>query len=332
MPTAFVTGATGFVGLNLVELLQRSGWRVVAAHRATSDLSLLRPLGPQLVEADSRDAGAITAAMPRGVHAVFHVAANTSLWRRRDAEQYRDNVEGTRNVVGAALARDAGRLIHTSSLAAYGLHDGAVVDEHTESTAADSPIGYLRSKWLAEQEVRAGIDRGLDAVIVAPSNVLGRYDPGNWSRIVGWLRDGRLPVVPPGATTFCHAPGVAQAHVAAYERGRRGESYLLGGTHASILEMVQAVAACLGVAAPRKTVSARALAVYARLADWAAVVTGREPRITPEMATLFSATTRCDCSKAVRELGFRPVAMSVMVEETVRWVLHGDEARKREAA
>lgn len=127
--TAFVTGANGFVGSNLVEALLEAGWRVVAMARPDVDMRRLTAMSVECVVGDVTDYTSLRGAMPDAADAVFHVAGNTSLWARHRAEQLRVNVKGTRNVVKAALESGAKRLIHTSSLVAYGLHSGTVTED-----------------------------------------------------------------------------------------------------------------------------------------------------------------------------------------------------------
>ena len=122
MPIAFVTGGTGFLGFNLIEQLLAGGWQVVALHRPTSNLRNLREKDIQLVEGSITEPDSLIDIFPEKVDAVFHVAGNTNYWSRRDHTQVRDNVEGTQNMVAAALKRQAKRFIHTSSTAAYGHH------------------------------------------------------------------------------------------------------------------------------------------------------------------------------------------------------------------
>ncbi len=327
--TAFVTGATGFVGLNLVEALAREGWQVVALHRPGSELKHLSRLPAERVQGDVTDRPSLERALPAGVDAVFHVAGDTNLWSRRNAQQDRVNIEGTRNMVEAALARRARRFVHTSSISAYGMLSGRI-DERAEQRGGFAWVNYQRSKFLGEQEVRAALARGLDAVILNPAGILGPYDTRSWARVIRLACAGKLPGVPPGGSSFCHVREVAQAHLAAAERGRSGENYLLGGADASFLELVHTIGAVTGCKVPSRATPAWLLRPVARLAHWLSYATGRAPTLTPETVALVSRNTFCDCAKAERELGYRPVPLRAMVEDSVAW-LEGEGLLRRPA-
>ena len=317
--TAFVTGATGFVGLNLVEELLAQGWRVIALHRKDSDLKYLRRLPAVRAVGDVTDAASVRRAMPQDVDAVFHVAGDTGLWSQRDAEQERINVGGTRNVVGAALERRARRFVHTSSISAYGLHR-IRIDEGAEQRGASSRVGYERSKFRAEEAVRAGIERGLDAVILNPAGIVGRYDTRGYARFVTLVASGRLPGVPPGSRSLCCARDVARAHIAAAERGRKGENYLLGGTDASYLDLVREIGAALGRRVPSRPTPAWALRALGAFGALQSALTGKRPTLTPEVVRMVTADVTCDCTKAMAELGYRAVPLGEMVRECVDWL------------
>ena len=320
MPTAFVTGGTGFLGRNLVTLLRAEGWDVIALHRPSSDVDPLRRLGVELREADLTDPVGLRRVMPHGVDAVFHVAASTSTWRGGNAEQTRANVDGTRNVVDAALGRNARRFVHTSSIASYGTAAYRQrIDERTPSDAATHWVNYIRTKWLAEQEVRRGVAHGLDAVIVNPANVVGAYDTHNWSRLFRLAALGQLPGAPPGRGSWCDVREVARAHLAAAERGRAGENYLLGGEDASYAEVTRLVAGIAG-ASPPTAIPAWALRAVARVVGWTSRITGQEPEVTPEGTFFVCGTGSVDSRKAERELGYRTRPWSPLVEETVAWM------------
>lgn len=317
--TAFVTGATGFIGQNLVEQLAAAGWTVTAFHRPGAVLGLLERLPVARAEGDLLAPRDVRAAVPEGVDAVFHVAADTSMWRGHRVRQARVNVEGTRNVLAASLGARAKRFVHVSTWATYDLSRGDV-DETSPQIGGRSPIGYVKTKYLAELLVRTAGERGLDAVIVNPAHIIGRYDRHNWARLIVMAATGRLPGVPPGAGSFAHGAAVAEALIGAAERGRRGESYLLGGADASFLDVVREVGRLAGRRVPRRTTPAALL----RLAGWLGAVqgavTGREPPVTPEGVAVALAHARIVSTKAERELGYKPAPLAAMVEDAYRWL------------
>jgi dihydroflavonol-4-reductase len=320
---AYVTGSNGFVGVNLVEQLALSGWRVLALHRAASDTRILGRIAAQraveLVCGDINDPASLTRTLPHGADAVFHVAGSTNLWSMKNAEQDRINIEGTRNMVEAALAAGAKRFVHTSSISVWGMQNGTV-DETSVATGNVSPVNYQRSKYAAEEAVRNGIARGLDAVIVNPAGIIGPYDTSGYARLFRLVATGKLPGVPPGSLSFCHVREVAKAHIAAAERGRTGERYLLGGADASVLELVQIIGKLAGRPVPDKPSSAFLLKLVGAAGDFAARFTGKPPTLSSEAAALVTRKLFCDCSKAKRELGFQPVALRSMAEDCYRWM------------
>lgn len=318
--TAFVTGATGFVGLNLVEHLREKGWRVVALRRKHSDLGPLADWGVETVEGDITDLRSLRAAVPAQVDAVFHLAGNTSLWTRLRTEQMRVNVKGTRNIVRAALDARAGVLVHVSSIVAYGLHGGTIT-EQTPTRGTASPVHYVRSKSLAEREVRRGISAGLRSVIVNPANIVGAYDTHNWARLFKLVRQGRVPVMPPGGGSFCHAREVARVLTVAAERGRPGHNYLLGGAQATYADLVRRIASQLGLRRRVVAVSPQILNGYAQLEEWLSIVFRREPDITRETIALLSGNLYCNSRKAEEELGYQPQPLEQMIEDCHRWLV-----------
>lgn len=320
MPLAFVTGSTGFVGLNLVSQLIADGWDVVALHRPTSlRVERLRDLGADCVEADIVSYAPLHDAMPTGVDAVFHVAGDTSLWRRSAEAQTLVNVTGTANVVRAALERRAKRLVHTSSAVAFGLHSGRITED-TPVSAARSPINYVRTKAQAEREVRRGVRNGLPAVIINPPNILGRYDYNNWSKLFSLIERRRLPGVPDGGGSFCDAAAVAQAHIAAATQGELGSNYLLGGADQAYVSLVQAAGRKLGRRVLPRPLPARALNAYARVEERVAPVFRRAPDITRETVALLSSNLYCDSSRAQADLGYTPVPLDDMLDTTIGWM------------
>lgn len=318
MPLAFVTGATGFLGLNLVERLAARGWDIVAYHRPTSDLARLKTFPVRLAAGDLADRAAVAAGMPHGVDAVFHVAGNTTMWRRRRREQWHDNVDGTEAVLAAARERGAMRFVHVSTVSVYG-HAGTI-SEDSPQLGAESDMIYPKSKGVAEAAVKRAAAEGFPAVIVNPAHIVGRYDTRNWGRMIRMIVRGTVPGVPPGGGSFCHAAAVAEALIAAAEKGRVGQNYLLGGADASFLEVLTLVGRLTGKRVPRRAMPAFVVRLYARLLTAWAALSGREPDITPDIAAVTTHYPRIVCRRAVAELGYRPASLETMLEDAYRWM------------
>ena len=299
--TAFVTGASGFIGVNLVKELLAAGWVVTALHRESSNLAYLSRFPARRVVGDITDAASLKAAMPEGVDAVFHVAGNVSFDAAGDDAQNKDNIDGTANMVDCALTKSAARFIHTSSGASWGLQDNIEINEESPSNVDDIPINYFRTKKLAEDAALAGLERGLDVVVVNPANVVGPFDGVIWGPFVQAVAKGELEKVGTGGAAFCHVEEVARAHIAAFEKGRRGNRYLLAGAQASFAEVGETVARLVGGTAPRPSAE-------------------RDPGMTEEMFGLMSSNQVIDCYKAMRELGFKPVDLKTMYADLVAWM------------
>jgi nucleoside-diphosphate-sugar epimerase len=320
LPTTFVTGATGFLGLNLVRHLTELGWKVIALHRARSNLTYLQRFPVRLVEGQIEDSASLERALPDGVDVVFHVAADVSFWSRNNARQTRTNVDGTRNVVAASRRRGVKKLIHTSTTSVYGFPTEPF-DETAPHLGKHSWFNYMRTKTLAEEEVRHGIARGLDAVLLNPANVIGPFDLNNWSRLIRLAAAGKLSRVPPGRASFCHAAEVARAHVAAVQNGRTGENYILGGADATYAEVVRIIAELLHQPVNVRTVPPFWLRAAGRVLSWTSHLSRKEPVLTPESAAFLSASLLCRSDKAIRELNYRPVPLRTMLEDCHRWLV-----------
>ncbi len=318
--TAFVTGATGFLGLNLVRELVEQGWQVTALHRASSNTRYLQGLDITLAEGDILDPESLETAMPDGLDAVFHVAGDTSLWSGHDAKQTRINVEGTRNVVDAALAHKARRFIHTSTTSAYGRHDG-VVNEHTPSRAATSSVNYEKSKWQGEQVVlRAVRERGLDAVVLNPAAILGPFDQHTWARTFYMLRDGKIAALPPGSVSFNHVREIVKAHIAAVDKGVTGEQYILAGHTMTLADLLRKMGALMGCKVPTMTAPGFVLQWMGFLMGALAQLSGNEPDISPEMAAFMAKKNLYDSSKAEATLGLKPTSLDECLRDSFDWL------------
>jgi nucleoside-diphosphate-sugar epimerase len=320
---AFVTGATGLLGSNLVRLLLADGWRVRALVRSAGKARTqfgTRPL--ELVTGDMRDVGAFAPALA-GVDAVFHTAAYfRESYRggnhRRVLEEV--NVRGTAALLDAAHAAGVRRVVHTSSIATLDGPPGCLVDETMRRRDADAD-DYARSKLLADAEVEARLRAHPDlwAAFVLPGWIHGPGDIGPTSagQVVLDFVKGKLPGLVPGTVALVDARDVAAAMVAAERRGGRGERYLAAGHHLDMRDLMALLERVTGVPAPRRTIPLTLLWPAALASEAWARVTGRPVLLglaTVRLVAREAERTRFDHARSARELGlaFRPV------EETLR--------------
>jgi len=318
--TAFVTGATGFVGSNLVRELDRQGWKTTAIARPTSSLEDLAGVDVEIRIGDIVDADSLRQAVPRNVDAVFHVAASTNVWAGNNDEQDRINIDGTRNMIEAAVEAGARRFILTSSFTTWGFQRGLITENSPRSRNSDW-INYVRTKRIAEDLVKAAVNAGrLDGVILNPAHILGPGDRHNWSRMFCMVAHGTLPALPPGGGAFADVREVAKAHVAAFHRGETATHYLLGGDEFSFAEVIQLVGEILGKEIPRRPTPAWLLRTIAHFHAAVASITRKPPRITPESAVMICHHSRCDSTRAKTVLGYRHTPIRPLVEDTVRWL------------
>jgi dihydroflavonol-4-reductase len=310
--TVLVTGATGFIGSVLTRQLVDAGADVRIFRRDTSSLDLLGTYAERVEHAvgDVTHARSLYDAM-RDVDRVYHVAAKVSFSPGEKEALRRINADGTANVVNAALQAGVDRLVHTSSMAAFGrpAEPSGRIDETTEWQGAPHRSAYARSKRRAELEVHRGIAEGLDAVMVNPSLVFGVGGPDtNTRRIVDAVRSGWLLVVPPGGTNVVDVRDVAAGLRAAMAKGETGRRYFLGSENLSWKAFTHTLAEAFGVEPPRYTMPRSLLTVGGVVAEGFATLTRTHPFLTRSTARTASRTYRYDNSRARRELGctFRP--------------------------
>ena len=316
MPTVFLTGASGFLGGHLLRELISNGAEVKALSRRPDSDAVISKLGGTPVRADVTDADSLRAAM-QNVDAVFHAAADTNTWARNNDAQTRTNVGGVQNLLAAAKAAGVSAFMHTSSVSAYSHLVHTTLREDVPQRGLDSWINYERTKFLAEKAVR---DSGLPFVVFQPSHILGPGDRQNWSQLIMLIDQGKLPGAPPGLGAFADVREIAKAQVRAWQRGKFGEAYLLGGQHASFFELIAKIGAQLGRKVPNRAMPTWLLMTYARLLDGVSRISGKEPDITPESATFTCHELRVDSGKAIRELDYRETDLDALLADTIAWL------------
>jgi dihydroflavonol-4-reductase len=318
--TAFLTGGTGFVGANLARTLLADGWTVRALARKGSDTRNLAGLpGLSLVQGDLSDSGLTE--MLLGADALFHVAAQYSLWRRDAELLHRSNVDGTRAILGAARAAGVPRTVYTSSVAAIGVKSGGIADESYQSPP-DQLIGaYKRSKYYAELAAVEAARDGQDVVIVNPTTPLGAWDrkPTPTGDILVRFLNGKMPALVQTGLNFVDVEDVARGHLLAFERGRSGERYILGGENLSLRDLLERVGAIAGLPAPRFTVPLWLPLSVAWVDETVLGRLGFQPKIPIDGVRMSRESMYYDASKAERELGFAPAPIEAAIRTAVRW-------------
>lgn len=310
--TVVVTGASGYVGVNLVSHLQQAGWRVRTVGR--------RPLaGVDHTIVDVREAGELRPVF-EGAAVVYHLAAKITL-ATVDPEAWDVNVRGPAAVAAAALEAGVPRLVHCSSVHAFDLaRSHPLLDERSpRASNPDRPL-YDRSKAAGEAEVRRIIEAGLDATIVNPTGIIGPVDrgPSRINAVIDQAARGHLPVVVRGGFDWVDVRDVVLGLVAAAERGRTGENYLLPGHQATVLHLARLAAALNGHLGP-------VVAVPGNLARWVAPLAERIGRhfhsevFTPGSVGTLLDDPMVDGSKAAAELGHHPRPLEDSVRDTVRF-------------
>ncbi|HYK82138.1 MAG TPA: hopanoid-associated sugar epimerase [Gemmatimonadales bacterium] len=330
--TTLVTGATGFVGSALVRRLLDARQDVRALARPGSTRRLLEGLPVEIVEGDLTAPETLRPAV-RGCRALFHVAADYRFWVRDPGAMHAANVTGTVALMRAALDCHVERIVYTSSVATLGhAAAGAPADEDTPVTLADMIGPYKRSKFLAEEEVRRlATQAGLPAVIVNPSTPVGPRDakPTPTGRLVLDAARGRVPAYVDTGLNIVHVDDVAEGHWLAYQRGRPGERYVLGGENLTLQEILTRIAAITGQAPPRVRLPLPALYPVAIAAETWARLRGRgTPLVTLDELRMSRQRMFFSSAKAERHLGYAPRPAQQALEDAVRWYReHGYLAR-----
>lgn len=317
--TAFVTGGTGFIGINLLHKLVAEGWEVTALRRSTSDLTYLKGLDINWVVGSLEDRLSLEKGMPSGLDAVFHVAGDVNSWKKQYAAQTETNVTGTRNMVEVAVAKKAKCFVHTSSISAWGDVRGLT----TEDTPQRGDVAwgnYEKTKWAGEQEALKGVNLGMKVVVMNPSIVLGPYDSTTWGSAFVALQNDKAPFIPPGTSCFVHVDEVIKAHIAAVDKGRSGEKYILGGENASFKVFMDEICRLLG----KKTPPVASVFLYkflGKVLDFVAIFNNKPPLISPELADLLSRKDyQFSSEKAQQELGLKVVPLNVCVKDCYDWL------------
>lgn len=319
---AFVTGATGFIGGNLVRALLTDDHQVRALVRPGADLRNVAGLPIETVSGDLGDQQILTEQLG-GCDVVFHVAAHYSLWAKDRDAIYAANVAGTRNLLAAAQTARIKRVVHTSSVAAIGVPaPGTLASEETQTTVEALVSDYKKSKFLAEQAARDAAQNGLDVVIVNPSTPIGANDvkPTPTGEIILRFLQNRMPAYVHTGLNLIDVDDVARGHLLAWQKGRTGERYILGNRNLTLKEMLDMLAVITGKPAPRFAVP-HALPLAVAFVDEMVLARyfGKTPQVSFSSVQMSRKAMYYDSAKAIRELGLPQSPVEQAIEKAVQW-------------
>jgi len=321
--TALVTGASGFVGSAIVRRLLQAGHQVRVLLRQHSPHDNIIDLPVEIVHGDLTDRASLAAAVS-GCSSLFHAAADYRLWVRNPAAMYQVNVDGTRALMVAAADAGVSRIVYTSSVATLGLNaDGAPADETTPSRLDDMIGHYKRSKFMAEEIVRKLVlEQQLPAVIVNPAGPVGPRDikPTPTGQMVLDTMRGRMPGYIDTGLNIVHVDDVACGHLLAFEHGKPGERYILGGDNLPLKEILTRVAMLAGRKPPRLRMPYYGVLPLAWLSEAIASMTGAaQPLIAVDGVRMTRKHMYFCSDKARRELGYTPRPAQAALEDAVTW-------------
>jgi dihydroflavonol-4-reductase len=323
--TILVTGASGFLGSAIAAALRIRGHDIRVLARPSSPRTNLNP-DDTLCEGDLRDRASLATAL-KGARFLFHAAADYRLWARDPEEITRNNLEGTRLIMEEALRAGVERIVYTSSVATLKPIEGGSATEDRPLAEGEGIGAYKRSKVAAERLVEAMIRRdGLPAVIVNPSTPIGPRDvrPTPTGRIIVEAASGRMPAFVETGLNLAHVDDVAAGHVAALDRGRIGERYILGGDDVFLADMLADIARLVGRRPPKVKLPRTLLYPIAYGAEALASLRGVEPFITMDGLRMARHHMFFDDSKARRELGYVSRPYREGLADAIAWFrVHG---------
>jgi dihydroflavonol-4-reductase len=318
--TTLVTGASGFLGSHVARQLVSRGENVRVLMRPSSTNRAVGDLSLEYVTGDLRDVASLDRALT-GVQYVFHVAADYRLWARKSRDIYDSNVGGTKNLLAAAKRAGIEKLIYTSTVATIAVDRPQLPTEATDAKLEEMVGHYKRSKWMAEREVLNAAKEGLPVVIAMPTTPVG---PGDWKptptgKIILDFLNGKMPGYVETGLNFVSVEECAEGHLLVGELGKAGERYLLGAENLTLKAMLDALSKITGLPAPKLKIPHGVALGVAYMNTAFSRLIGKEPQIPVEGVKIAQHMMFVDCTRAQRELGFKPGPVAAALERAVRW-------------
>ena len=323
MATAVITGASGLLGGNLAVELMSGGHTVRATRRGSTKVAHLEAHPIEWVSAELEDPKALEAAF-RGADVVFHCAAAVSIQAKVTPALKSANVDGTRHVLAAVRAAKVPRLVHCSTVGAVGLsEDGRPCTEDAKWNfdAHGMDDGYVTTKHQAEELVHEAVREGLEAVIANPTYMFGPLDsrPSSGAMIVD-VALGKVPGITPGSNNFVYVRYVARGMILVWQKGRRGERYILGGENLTYAEIFERIARLAGVKPPSRNIPRFAASLVGWFGDLSERITGKEPLINSVAVRYgYCKTFMFSSEKAKSELGYEVHPIDDAIKDALAW-------------
>ena len=329
-----VTGATGFIGYHVARLLSRKGFRVAALVREKSDSSALRAMDVEPVVGDVRNFDSVRGAL-RGCEQIYHLAADYRLWVPDPGTMYEINIEGTRNVMQAALQLDVEKVIYTGTVGT--LPTSSNGKPSTEEASADikEMVGhYKRSKFMAESEVCRFIEKGLPVVIVCPSTPIGPMDrkPTPTGKMIVDFLNGKIPAYLNTGLNFVDVEDVAAGHFLASQHGKVGQRYILGNRNITLREFFESLARMTKSKPPKVRLPYFPVLIAAYADEAVSRLTGRHPTIPLTGVRMARKFMFFDSSKAVNELKMPQSPVEEAMEKAVIWFRRNGYVKKPQSS
>ncbi|BAQ64139.1 hopanoid-associated sugar epimerase [Geminocystis sp. NIES-3709] len=316
----FITGATGFVGANLIRLLLKENYQVKALVRKNANLTNVKNLDIELVEGSLNDTN--LAEKMRDSEYLFHVAAHYSLWSKDKDLLYQNNVLGTRNILKCAKKAGIKRTVYTSSVASIGVRkDGILGNENYQSPVKNLIGNYKKSKYYAEQEAHLAVKNGQDIVIVNPSTPIGEYDlkPTPTGEIIVRFLTNNMPGFVNTGLNFIDVQDVAKGHILALEKGKTGERYILGNQNLTLQQFLEKLALITGKKAPKVQFPLWLPLTVAFIDEYVLTKFGKIPSVAMEGVKMSRQFMYYDSTKAVQELGLPQTNIDDAIERAVKY-------------
>ena len=318
----FLTGGTGFIGAHLINALLAKGDEVHTLARSPEKAKKIEKPGVKIFKGDILNKESILKAM-EGCQQVYHLAGNASIYEKDPSRYFTINVDGTKNIMDAALKLGVKRMVFTSSAGVIGPSVGGIVTEE-KVREIDFFNEYESSKAKAEDIVRSYVsEKNLDAVIVLPTRVYGNYllgDPASVSLLIKKYITGNWKIIPGDGTkvgNYVHVDNVVEGHILAMEKGNKGESYILGGVNHSYNEFFEILKDTSGLDYKLIKTPIAAQMIFARLNKFFSLLMGKKPAITTKWVRRGNYHWEVDPSKSVKKLGVKIISLQEGIEKTI---------------